>query len=139
MVSARDNNPAADAFHPLREAAQALGRLGPCAEFVVIQRVLLTDIFRRQIGHTHIGSRHNPQLAPARVDGSQRGGGRQQHVGQHQPEKPQQKQRQFQRPGRPAAERRVALGDKRADPHHFRFERTDKQHVFRQLRRRLAG
>ena len=79
----------------LPQQVQALRRLGPRVELVVVQGVLLPGVLRGQVGHHHIGPMEDALLPAAGQQRAQSGGGGQQHPRQQQPDNGQQQQGQL--------------------------------------------
>lgn len=102
----------ANAFNSLAQRSNAFRGFLSCADFVVIERIIFSDIRRREIRHYDIGPGKNSFFTAAGIDSSQSCGGRKEQMVIHQPENTDQKDGEFGSSGGKVTEPGVMMRDK---------------------------
>ena len=109
------------------------------ADLIVVEHVFFPDGPGGEIGHADIGAGPDAHFPALGVDGGESRGGREEHIGEHEPDDAQQKHRQFQTARRFPAQGGVAVRNKGADAHHLRAEIMEEQQVLGKVPGGLAG
>ena len=115
MVASIYNDSITDPLDPLFQGVAALGGFFAGADLIVVEHIFFPDGPGGQIGHADIRARPDAHFPSIGMDGGESRGGREEYIGQHQPDDAQQEHRQLQTSRRFTAQGGVTVGDEWAD------------------------